>query len=120
MTLLAFNFVDSAEAVRNEFGVDAADTLIRQVCQWILNLVRLEDVVTHYGTDGEFFVALPDTPLSTGEAVMRRVAGILGYTDFALPDVFRPIDVSVNVGAAELEADDDPAALIARARENLE
>ena len=51
---------------------------------------------------------------------MRRVAGILGYTDFALPDVFRPIDVSVNVGAAELEADDDPAALIARARENLE
>ncbi len=120
VTLLSFNFVDTAEAVRNEFGVDAANTLIRQVCQWIHNLVRLEDVVTHYGTDGEFCVALPDTPLSTGEAVMRRVAGILGYTDFALPDVFRPIDVTVTVGAAELEADDEPAALIARARENLE
>lgn len=120
VTLLSFNFEETATSIRGEFGAETADTLIRQVAQWIRNLLRLEDVVAHYGEGAEFCVALPDTPLEVAEAVMNRIAGILGYTDFALPDVFRPIDVSVTVGAAELEADDEPAALIDRARANLE
>ena len=120
VTLMSFNFEETAAAIREEFGAETADTLTRQVAQWICNLVRLEDVVAHYGEEAEFCVALPDTPLDVAESVMNRVAGILGYTDFALPDVFRPVDVSVTVGAAELEADDEPAALIDRARANLE
>ena len=119
LTVLFFAVNESVSSVREEFGDDAAASLTRKVSQWISGMVRLEDLPARYG-EAEFCVALPDTPLAEGEFVMRRVAGILGYTDFAVEDVFRPITLTVAVGAAELEPDDDPAALIGRARENLE
>jgi len=119
LTVIFFSITGSVEDVRKEFGDAAADDLKRKVSHWISGMVRLEDFSARHG-DAEFCVALPDTPLAEGEFVMRRVAGILGYTDFAVDDVYRPITISVAVGAAELEADDDPAALIARARQNLE
>ncbi|MBC8159377.1 MAG: diguanylate cyclase [Alphaproteobacteria bacterium] len=119
LTVIFFSIVDSVAEIRAEFGDAAADNLTRKVSHWISGMVRLEDFAARHG-DAEFCVTLPDTPLAEGEFVMRRVAGILGYTDFAVDDVFRPITISVSVGAAELEADDDPTALIARARQYLE
>ncbi len=118
LTVVFFSVSDSVAEVRKEFGDAAADDLTAKVSHWISGMVRLEDLAARHG-DAEFCVAFPDTPLAEGEFVMRRVAGILGYTDFAVDDVFRPIPISVAVGAAELEADDDPTALIARARQNL-
>lgn len=116
LTVLVFSVAGSLASFRSEFGEEAARELARQVAQWISGLVRLEDVVANFG-GGEFCVTLPDTPLDEAEAVIGRVTGILEYTDFAVKDVFRPVKVTVGVGRAELQADDDAGAMIARARE---
>jgi two-component system, cell cycle response regulator len=119
VTVLFFSLSGPVSAIRDEFGKKAASNLFVQVAHWIERLIRLEDLSARFGKT-EICVALPDTPLEVAEAVMQRVSGILGYTDFAVPDVYRPIRISVSVGAAELEFDDDSAALIARAHESWE
>jgi two-component system cell cycle response regulator len=119
LTVLIFSVADSLVPFKAEFGEEAARELTRQVAQWVSGLVRLEDVVANFG-GGEFCVSLPDTPLNEAEAVIGRVTGILEYTDFAVRDVYRPVKVTVKVGCAELEADDDAGAMIARARQQLE
>ncbi|MBL6929182.1 MAG: diguanylate cyclase [Rhodospirillales bacterium] len=119
LTVIFFSINQSVEEVRQEFGDAAADKLTATVSKWISRLVRLEDFTARYG-GAEFCVTLPDSPLAEGKFVMHRVSGILGYTDFAIDDVYRPIAITVAVGATEMEPDDDPAALIARAYQNLE
>ncbi|WP_316976552.1 diguanylate cyclase domain-containing protein [Shumkonia mesophila] len=119
LTVLVFSVAESLVPFREEFGEEAARELTRQVAQWISGLVRLEDVVANFG-GGEFCVSLPDTPLDEAEAVIGRVTGILEYTDFAVKDVYRPVKVTVKVGWAELDADDDAGAMIARARQQME
>lgn len=118
LTVLVFSVAESSAELKAEAGDEAARELIRQIAQWISGLVRLEDLVANIG-GGEFGVALPDTPLDEATAVVDRVTGILNYTDFAVKDVYRPVKVTVGVGYAELEADDDVGAIIARARERL-
>lgn len=118
LSVLVFSVTASAAELKAEFGDEASRELVRQIAQWISGLVRLEDMVANIG-GGEFCVALPDTPLDEADAVIDRVTGIIDYTDFAVKDVFRPVKVTVAVGGAELEADDDPGALIERARERL-
>lgn len=119
LTVLVFSVAESLVPFRAEFGEEAARELTRQVAQWISGLVRLEDVVANFG-GGEFCVSLPDTPINEAEAVIGRVTGILEYTDFAVKDVYRPVKVTVKVGWAELAANDDAGAMIARARQQLE
>jgi two-component system cell cycle response regulator len=119
LTVLVFSVAQSSAELKAGAGDEAARELVRQIAQWISGLVRLEDLVANIG-GGEFCVALPDTPLDEANAVVDRVTGILNYTDFAVKDVYRPVKVTVGVGYAELEADDDVGAMIGRARERLE
>lgn len=118
LSVLVFSVAEAATELKAEFGEEASRELIRQIAQWISGLVRLEDLVANIG-DGRFCVALPDTPLREADAVIERVTGIIDYTDFAVKDVFRPVKVTIGVGGAELEADDDVGALIERARQRL-
>ncbi len=110
--------VPSLTGLEDRFGAEAAANMRGQVGHWITGLVRAEDVVVH--EDGnDFLVVLPDTPVAEAEMVMQRIAGVLSYTDFAVPDVYQPVSIWVLVGSAGLEKDDDPATLVARARGSL-
>ncbi|MBI5163337.1 MAG: diguanylate cyclase [Magnetospirillum sp.] len=107
------------DGVRQQFGDDAALHLCQQLGQWISGLLRAEDLVALYRRN-EFCVVLPDTPLAEAEVVMHRIAGVLAYTDFAVRDVYQPVKVWVQVGSTDVRAGDNVAALLARARHNLD
>lgn len=111
--------IPSLDSVRAHFGDAAGDHLIRQLGQWINRLVRAEDLTARFAAN-RFCVVLPDTPLVEAEVVMHRIAGVLSNTDFAIPDVFQPVRVWVQVGCAEAQADDDRATLLARAGQLLD
>ncbi|MEO5374649.1 MAG: diguanylate cyclase [Alphaproteobacteria bacterium] len=112
-------YLPSIAGIRASFGVEAEGHLLRQLSQWINNLLRAEDITARI--DGyEFCVALPDTPLSEAQVVMNRIAGVLAHTDFAVPDVYEVVQVWLQVGATELGPDDTPETIIARARQKLE
>ena len=117
LTLAVFRF-PAIVTVGEEFGQDAGDHLMRQMAQWITGLVRVEDVTAH--EDGyDFYLALPDTPIAEARMVLHRIAGVLAYTDFAVEEVYRPIQVEVLMGFAELEPDDTAETLAERARANV-
>lgn len=110
-----FFSIGNLSNIKTQFGDEAAQHLMQQIHQWISGLSRVEDCVSLY-QENEFAIALPDTPMNEAQIVMHRIAGILSYTDFALPDVFQPVSVWVECGIAQLTADDDLNSMLERAR----
>jgi two-component system, cell cycle response regulator len=115
---LVFLSVPNVADIRREFGEEAAQHLVLQVFHWITGMTRIEDMTARYN-ENTFCIVLPDTPLSEASFVMERVSSVLSHTDFALHEVYQPIPVSVEMGIAELRAEDTADALIARAHERL-
>lgn len=111
---VVFFAIPNIEGVRRHFGDAAAANLIRQLGQWITGLVRAEDPTALFAAH-RFCVVLPDTPLAEAEVVMHRIAGVLSNTDFAIPDVYQPVRIWVQVGCTDARPDDDCASLFARA-----
>ncbi|AMW35213.1 diguanylate cyclase [Haematospirillum jordaniae] len=114
-----FSFVTFAfaglDAMRHDFGEKAEHDLLRQIGQWLTLLVRAEDMVARL-TPVNFAVILADTPLDEADVVMQRIAGVIGNTEFAVEDVFRPVSVSPFVGASEVQSGDTVQSLMERAR----
>jgi two-component system cell cycle response regulator len=107
--------IPNIDGVREEFGEPAADNLLAQAGRWISGLLRVEDMSAR-GDGNEYVVVLPDTPIEEANIVMHRIAGVLNYTDFAVPDVYQPVKVWVQVGSADVSAEDDVEAVLTRAR----
>lgn len=118
LTTVFFN-APNIDGVRQQFGAEAADHLMQQLGHWITGLLRAEDMVARYGRN-EYCAVLPDTPIEEADIVMHRIAGVLAYTDFAVPDVYQPLKVWVQVGSTAMKADDTTDTLIARSRRNMD
>jgi len=118
LTILFFS-IPAVDNLREQFGDEAAHQFLIQLGQWISGLLRAEDLVSYYQKN-EFAVVLPDTPKEEAEMVMHRIAGIVSYTDFAIPDIYQPVRAWVQVGSADVQSGDTAEALIGRARHNLD
>ena len=113
MSVICFGFA-GVDALRHEFGEEAENGLLTQIGQWLTLLVRAEDLVARQ--DGpRFTVLLPDTPESEAQVVMHRIAGVISNTEFAVPDVYRPVTVWPYVNATALAEGDTPETLLGRA-----
>lgn len=112
-SLVTFSFA-GLDAMRHEFGEKAERNLLKQIGQWLTLLVRAEDVVARL-TPVNFAIVLADTPLNEADIVMQRIAGVIGNTEFAVDDVFRPVSVWPFVGAAEARPGDTVQSLMERA-----
>jgi two-component system cell cycle response regulator len=107
-----------AASLLEEAGEEACRVLTEQLARWLARLIRVEDLAARVG-DSDFAVALPDTLSSEAHYVMNRLAGVLTFTDFAVPDVYRPVKVWPLIGVAGMEPGDTAADILARARANL-
>jgi len=116
---LGFFEVANLEAINRAQGYAAGDRLLRQIGRMIARLVRGEDLAARYGGK-TFCVVQPETPEAVAVVALKRIAGVIDHTEFALPDVTEPIMVKLKVGRAGLEPGDDAATLIARARDKLD
>ena len=99
-------------------GYAAGDRLLRQVGGLVGHLVRGEDLTARYGGE-EFCVVMPGTPCEVGAAVLRRIADVVGQTEFGVVMDAEPVFIRVSLGCAGLEPGDSTESLIARARDNL-
>lgn len=117
-SLVTFSFA-GLDAMRHEFGEKAERDLLKQIGQWLTLLVRAEDMVARL-TPVNFAIILADTPLDEADIVMQRIAGVIGNTEFAVDDVFRPVSVWPFVGAAEARPGDTVQILMERARPVLD
>ncbi len=107
-----------AASLLEEAGAEACRVLTEQLARWLSRLIWVEDLAARLG-DSDFAVVLPDTLPSEAHYVMNRIAGVLTFTDFAVPDVYRPVKVWPLIGVAGMEPDDTAERVLLRARANL-
>lgn len=107
-----------AASLLEEAGATACQVLSEQLARWLSRLIRVEDLAARL-TDSDFIVVLPDTLPSEAQFVMNRIAGVLTFTDFAVPEVYRPVKIWPLVGVAGIEVGDHAPSILNRARANL-
>jgi diguanylate cyclase (GGDEF)-like protein len=105
--------------LNQQFGYAGGDRLLRQVGDMLGHLVRGEDLPARL--DGAVFcIVFPDTPAAAMRAVAHRISDIVGFTDFAVPDLAEAVSVILSVGTASWREGDTPGSLLARAREDID
>lgn len=107
-----------AVSLREEAGAAACQVLSEQIARWLSRLIRVEDLAARL-SDSDFIVVLPDTLPSEAQYVMNRIAGVLTFTDFAVPEVYRPVKVWPLVGVVGVEPDDTAETILRRAHAAL-
>lgn len=107
-----------AVSLREEAGAAACQVLSEQIARWLSRLIRVEDLAARL-SDSDFIVVLPDTLPSEAQYVMNRIAGVLTFTDFAVPEVYRPVKVWPLIGVVGIEPDDTAETILRRARAAL-
>ncbi len=111
--------IDGMHELNRTYGYAGGDQILRQIGTLINCLLRGEDFATRY-SGSRICIALPDTTLSQAKIPLHRIAAVVANTGFAVAGLDQPVQVSMKVGYATLDADrDTPESLIERARKSL-
>jgi len=104
--------IDKFKRVNDTFGHDAGDVVLRELATVIRKVVRAEDIVARWGGE-EFSILLPEIPIEDAEFVADRLRE--SVREHRLPNVAGVSSISISVGMAMLEPDDDEGAIFTRA-----
>lgn len=117
LTVAFFNITNIQE-INDRHGYAVGDRIIRQVGEVMGMLVRGEDLTARY-SGARFCVLLPDTlPEAAGIAV-KRIAGVVNYTEFSVQDVHEPIRIELGHAVAGYHYGDTAEDLVARVRKRI-
>ncbi len=108
--------IDHFKAVNDAFGHSVGDSVIRQVAEITLDVVRESDVVTRWGGE-EYLVLLNDCKLSQAIAIAENLRQRVAEHDFGLPSG-RTV-VTISLGVAQYHDNESEANFFARADDAL-
>ena len=103
--------IDHFKAVNDAFGHSVGDSVIRQVAELTLDVVRESDVVTRWGGE-EYLVLLNDCKLSEAMAIGENLRLAVAEHDFGLPS--GRVVVTISLGVAQYHDNETEAAFFAR------
>ena len=108
--------IDHFKAINDAHGHLTGDYVLKQLANSVRAKLRREDVFARYGGE-EFALILPETDLEHARLLADKVRKLVEQTEFLFEGA--QIKVTVSVGAAALDEEEDAAALIRRADERL-
>lgn len=107
--------LDEFRAYNEAHGHRVGDQILRLVGEIVGNLASKGAQAARYGGD-EFAIVAPDLPVEDGVCLAERVRAAVAMQRFVRKASGRPLGpVTVSVGVAALEPEDDPPRLLARA-----
>jgi diguanylate cyclase (GGDEF)-like protein len=109
--------VDHFKKINDILGHSASDKVLAQVAYLSANVMRKSDIFGRLGGE-EFMICLPKTTMISALEISERIRmSIDQYTwQFSKED---NLNISVSIGVATLENDNDLSSLIKRADEQL-
>ena len=113
---LAVCDIDHFKKVNDTWGHLAGDKVLRLVPKQIRSALLKEDLMFRYGGE-EFVIAFPETTLE--QAVERAEAIRLAVAKTPFNMQGEPVSISISIGIAELQAQENPESLFARADKQL-
>ncbi len=113
---LMFLDIDHFKRLNDTFGHQAGDRVLAHVAQIIASSLRAHDFLARYGGE-EFVVLMPDTASDAALQVAERVRNAVAETGFRFQG--RPVQVTLSAGVADLNEDEEAAALLERSDQAL-
>lgn len=105
--------LDRFKSVNDTYGHQAGDEVLQETCVRVRSAVRPYDSIGRYGGE-EFLIVYPETNLKQATSQAERVRKAVGEREFQLPGG-QSKTITVSLGVAELQADEDIKSVIARA-----
>ncbi|HEY8536776.1 MAG TPA: diguanylate cyclase [Vicinamibacterales bacterium] len=112
LSLVLFD-IDRFKSINDQAGHAVGDRVLRGISEILSTSQRGSDLAMRWGGE-EFLVLLPDVGLHGARVFAERVRE--NVQNLEIPEAGR---ITVSAGVAELSADEDPAAALARADANL-
>jgi two-component system cell cycle response regulator len=110
--------IDYFKRVNDTYGHPAGDDVLRQFSQRLMSNIRNVDLACRYGGE-EFVVVLSGTDPQTACQVGERLRSAVERTLFPVGNPPQSIPVTVSIGVASSNDDDDSATLLQRADKAL-
>ncbi|GAA0683614.1 hypothetical protein GCM10009104_05980 [Marinobacterium maritimum] len=109
--------VDDLSGINDRYGWDAGDQVLQQTVMMLHALKRTSDFLARYADD-QLVVVLPETNHEQGLLAAERMRGAI--ENLELPYSTGNLNWTISVGlASAINLEDDAAAMMRRARENL-
>ena len=110
--------VDHFKNFNDTFGHAAGDEALISLARVLMSQLRPMDLTARYGGE-EFIVILSDTDLKGACVAAERLRSIVSKTSIETNDERMLHPITISLGAAQLNPEDDAAALLKRADEAL-
>jgi len=108
--------IDFFKKVNDDYGHDAGDYILVELAKVFKAIVRKQDLVARWGGE-EFLFLLPDTDLEGAQIITQKIHDTLAELHFQKKDL--SLQLTVSMGIAEVDVDQDIQQHISRADENL-
>ena len=110
--------IDYFKSINDTYGHDAGDEVLREFAVRLRKSIRGIDLACRYGGE-EFVVVMPETDLAVANVVAERVRRRIAAQSFSIQSGSHDLPVTLSIGIAALQGQDDGAQLIKRADQAL-
>ncbi|MCR6646022.1 MAG: PleD family two-component system response regulator [Terricaulis sp.] len=110
--------IDHFKRINDTHGHDAGDAILREFSVRLASNVRPSDFACRMGGE-EFVVIMPRTSGDTACMAAERLRRQICAAPFQGARLSEPLDVTISIGVASAEADDDADTILKRADEAL-
>ena len=117
LTVLVLD-IDYFKSINDSWGHDAGDDVLREFAVRIKKSIRGIDLACRYGGE-EFVVVMPETDMAVATMVAERLRRRIATEPFPIQQGAKSVEVTISIGIAALERDEDAAKVFKRADQAL-
>src|SRR5690242_3576088 len=105
--------IDFFKSINDTYGHDSGDDVLREFAIRVRKSIRGIDLACRYGGE-EFVIVMPETDMAVAATVAERLRRRVATEPFPIEQGARAIEVTISIGLASLDGEDDTAQTMLR------